>query len=94
MPNNLTFDVRVADNGRMVLPMAIRSAIGLKDGGKLVLTLDSDGIHLAPTRQGVEAAQALYRKYARGGRSTADFLRDRREEAIREERGAGDSGVA
>lgn len=72
-----TMDIRVSDNGRMVLPASVRKAMGLQGDTKVILTLEDDQVHLSPIGHGVSRAQALYRKHANAARTTDDFLGDR-----------------
>lgn len=74
-------DIRVAENGRMVLPASVRKALGLVGEAKLILTVEDDEVRLTPLRKGVSRARALYQQHARSQRSTDDFLEDRRSEA-------------
>lgn len=76
-----SIDVKVAGNGRMILPLSIRKAIGLNGEGKVILTLEDDQVRLSPIGHGVSRAQALYRDHASRARTTDDFLSDRRAEA-------------
>ena len=84
-----TIDVRVVDNGRLILPLAVRQAMGLRGEGRLILTLEGDEVRLTPVRHGVRRAQTLYRQHATAARTTDDFLADRAEEAAREEKETG-----
>ncbi len=74
-------DVRVGENGRMVLPLSVRRAMGLRGDTKVILTLEDDQVRLSPIGHGVSRAQALYRQHAKGERTTDDFLTERRIEA-------------
>ena len=76
-----TIDIKVASNGRMVLPAWVRKAMGLHGDAKVILTIEGDQVHLAPIGHGVSRAQALYREHARQSRTTDDFLSDRKAEA-------------
>ena len=89
-------DVRVAGNGRLILPLAVRQAMGLRGEGRLILTLEGDEVRLTPVRHGVRRAQALYRQHATAARTTDDVLADRAEEVAREEERlhSGDEGAA
>lgn len=78
-------DLNIAANGRMVLPKAVRQAMGLNGAAKVTLILDEDGVRLETPLQRLERAKALYRKTAKNPRTLDDFLRDRREEAQRED---------
>lgn len=82
---NQVLDVRVAQNGRMVLPKSVREALGISDGGAVVLSIGDDAVTLTSMRQSVRRAQDLYRRHASVDLSVGDFLRDRRDEAARED---------
>ena len=77
-----TIDVRVASNGRMVLPAAVRKALGLHGDTKVILTVEDDQVRLSPIGHGVSRAQALYREHAKHARTTDDFLEDRKKDAV------------
>ena len=77
-----TIDIRVASNGRMVLPAAVRKALGLHGDTKVILTLEDDQVRLSPIGHGVSRAQSLYREHARHARTTDDFLEDRKKEVV------------
>ena len=73
-----SMDIRVADNGRMVLPASVRKAMGLHGDTKAILTIEDDQVRLSPIGHGVSHAQALYREHAKHARTTDDFLGDRK----------------
>lgn len=83
-----SMDIRVAENGRIILPASVRKAMGLQGEAKLILTLDQDEIRLTPLRHGVSRARALYQQHAKAKRTTEDFLAERAAEADE------DSGIA
>ncbi|MDJ0276007.1 AbrB/MazE/SpoVT family DNA-binding domain-containing protein [Sphingomonas sp. 2R-10] len=76
-----TMDIKVASNGRMVLPASVRKAMGLHGDAKVILTVEDDQVRLSPIGHGVSRAQALYREHARQARTTEEFLNDRKAEA-------------
>ena len=76
-----TIDVRVATNGRMVLPRSVRNALGVTGAGVVVLSVDGDVVKLSSMRQSINRAQALYRARVTNDQSSADFLEERRIEA-------------
>lgn len=80
-----TIDLRVGANGRMVLPKALRQAMGLSGDTKVIATVDGDEVRLTPIHHGALRAQELYRQYAKNGRTVDDFLADRRAEADADE---------
>ena len=77
-----SIDVKVASNGRMILPASVRKAMGLHGDAKVILTVEDDQVRLSPIGHGVSRAQAIYREHAKQARTTDDFLSDRRAEAI------------
>ena len=87
---SLTMDIRVAENGRMILPQSVRKAMGLSGEAKVILTLENDQVRLTPIGHGVTRARALYREHVKAERTNEDFLAGRREEVAREENGGGE----
>lgn len=81
MPDD-TADLRMASNGRLVLPKAMREAMGLTGEAKVIATLEGDEVRLTPVRSRARRAQELYRRYAQTPRTVDDFLADRRAEAV------------
>jgi len=79
-----SIDVKVASNGRMILPASVRKAMGLHGDAKVILTVEDDQVRLSPIGHGVSRAQALYREHAKQARTTDDFLTDRKTEAATE----------
>lgn len=77
-----TIDVKVASNGRMILPASVRKAMGLHGDAKVILTVEDDQVRLSPIGHGVSRAQALYRENAKHARTIDDFLSDRKAEAV------------
>lgn len=77
-------DVRVASNGRMVLPRAVREALGVTGAGVVVLSVDGDEVKLSSITQSVKLAQALYRTHVSNDRSSDEFLEARRIEAAQD----------
>lgn len=76
-----SIDIKVATNGRMILPASVRKAMGLHGETKVILTIEDDQVRLSPIGHGVSRAQALYRQHAKQNRTTDDFLDDRKAEA-------------
>ena len=76
--------VKVARNGRLVLPAPYRRALGLTEGGDLVLTLRDGHLELEPPKLAVERAREAVRRYAARRDLAGELLRERREEAVDE----------
>lgn len=79
------FDVKVAHNGRLVLPKMVREALGMSDGGTVVFSLEDGEVKLTSLDQSIKRAQDLYRKHATGDFTVDDFIAERRAEAARED---------
>ena len=77
-------NVRLAPNGRMVLPKAARAALGVTGAGVVSLSVEGDEVKLTSLASNVKRAQALYREQVKNGTSSDDFLEERRREAARE----------
>jgi len=73
----------LAPNGRLVIPVAMRAALGLGAGGKLVARLVDDAIVLEPVGAAIARAQAMVARYVPADVSLADEL-------IAERRAAGE----
>jgi bifunctional DNA-binding transcriptional regulator/antitoxin component of YhaV-PrlF toxin-antitoxin module len=78
-------DIRIAKNGRMVLPRSARNALGVTGAGVVVLSIDGDDVKLSSMRQSIKRAQDLYRQHATNDLSVDDFLAERRAEAARDD---------
>ena len=78
-------DIRIAENGRMVLPRSARNALGVTGVGVVVLSIDGDNVKLTSMRQSIKRAQDLYRQHATNDLSVDDFLAERRAEAARDD---------
>jgi AbrB family looped-hinge helix DNA binding protein len=66
--------VRIGTNGRFVLPAHVRRALGVDDGGTLVVRLVEDEVRLMTPQAAVRRAQRAVRPYLQAGRSLADEL--------------------
>jgi AbrB family looped-hinge helix DNA binding protein len=80
-------EVRVAvnENGRLVIPAAFRSALGINPGDKVVLRIENDELRITTLRQRIAQAQRLVRKHVKPGVSLVDeLLAERRAEARKE----------
>lgn len=48
--------VKVASNGRMILPASVRKAMGVRGDVKVILTVEDDQARLSPIGHGVSRA--------------------------------------
>jgi AbrB family looped-hinge helix DNA binding protein len=55
-------NVRLGENGRVVIPAAFRRRLGLKPGDSLILRLDENGVRIESRRAAVRAAQRMIRE--------------------------------
>jgi len=69
--------VKIAANGRMVLPKAMRDAVGIEGETTLFLTVKDGQIHIATLAATVREAQELYRKTVKRPFTSDDFLATR-----------------
>jgi bifunctional DNA-binding transcriptional regulator/antitoxin component of YhaV-PrlF toxin-antitoxin module len=76
--------IKVGANGRMVLPKAMRTAMGLSDSGVIVASLVDGEIRMRTMAKNIADVQAYYREHVVIDGSTDDFLAERRREAILE----------
>ena len=72
------FDVKVAQNGRLVLPKSVREALGMADGGTVVFSVEGGEVKLTSIHQSIRHAQELYRQHAAHDLSVDDFIAERR----------------
>jgi AbrB family looped-hinge helix DNA binding protein len=75
--------------GRLVLPAAVRKALGLKAGSRLILEVEGQEVHLRTVDAAILRAQALLAPYRpKDGSLLSDQLvAERREEYRREQDG-------
>ncbi|HEV8633348.1 MAG TPA: AbrB/MazE/SpoVT family DNA-binding domain-containing protein [Chloroflexota bacterium] len=79
------YAVNVGARGRVVLPAPVRARLGLREGDRLVLTVEEDGtLHAVSLRDQVEAAKGLYGHLAGGASLVDELIAERRREAERE----------
>jgi AbrB family looped-hinge helix DNA binding protein len=78
-------DAKVNENGRILIPAAIREQMGLKPGDSVVLTLEDGVLHVESYRAIIRKMQQEMQQYKKPGVSvTVEFIAERREEARRE----------
>jgi AbrB family looped-hinge helix DNA binding protein len=78
-------EVTVGDRGRVVLPAAVRSALGFRAGTKLLVRVEDDGsLLLRPYRLVAETARGLFAGPVTDHSLVDDLQAERRAEAARE----------
>jgi AbrB family looped-hinge helix DNA binding protein len=77
---------RVSPSGRISLPAEFRKAVGLQQGGDVVVELEGDEIRIRSVHAVIARSQALARRLLGDGPegSVDAFLEERRREAARE----------
>jgi AbrB family looped-hinge helix DNA binding protein len=76
---------RLNENGRIVIPAAMRNALGLQAGDEVILIIEDGELRVTTSARRVERAQRLVRKHVPKGVSlAAELIADRRREAARE----------
>ena len=76
--------------GRLVLPVAVRKALGLQAGSRLILEVEGEAVHLRTVDTAIRRAQALLAPYRpKDGSLVSDqLIAERRAEYRREQDGA------
>ena len=77
--------VRIGQNGRLVLPAAIRRQAGLKVGDEVTMHVENGEVRLMAVRQAIKRAQEVCKEYLPKGKSMmGELIAERRREASRE----------
>jgi AbrB family looped-hinge helix DNA binding protein len=77
--------LRVNENGRVVIPVSFRKALGINIGDELVLRIENDELRITTLKRRLERAQRLVRQHVKAGTSLVDELIAERREASRHE---------
>ncbi len=77
--------VKLNENGRIVIPAAMREALQVKPGDELLLHVEDGELHVTTRMQRIRRAQELVRRYVPEGVSLADELIAERREAAKGE---------
>jgi AbrB family looped-hinge helix DNA binding protein len=81
----LTAKAVVGDKGRIVIPAAIREAMGFEAGEEVDMYIENHELHLSTRWNRLKRAQERAKKFYEPGRSIVDeFLAERRAEALAE----------
>jgi AbrB family looped-hinge helix DNA binding protein len=75
----------MGEKGRLVIPAALREAMGLADGDVLDMRVVDGELRIATMRERLRQAQERARKYVPAGVSLADELSAERREAAKHE---------
>ena len=79
------YEIPTQENGRVVLPVSLRKALGLEKGDKVLVEAEGDQVTLTTARLRRKRAQEIARRYAQAGVSVVEeFLQEKRAEALSE----------
>ena len=79
--------IPVAENGRMNLPADVRRRMGLNGAGRITIEEYEDRIEIRSFEQRMKRVAEIMKPYLGGPSMVDELIRERREEAAREERG-------
>ncbi len=69
--------VRIAANGRMVLPKSMRDAVGIQGETEIVLTMEDGQIRISTVADRVRKARDIFRRSVKRDFGSDDFLSTR-----------------
>jgi len=76
---------RLNENGRLVIPVSFRRAVGINPRDEVVLRIEDDELRITTLKLRIARAQRLVRKYVKPGTSLVDeLIAERREEDRKE----------
>jgi AbrB family looped-hinge helix DNA binding protein len=75
--------MRVNENGRVVIPVSFRQALGINPGDEVILRIVDDELRITTWRGRLQRAQRLVRKHVKPSTSLVDELIAERHEAAR-----------
>jgi bifunctional DNA-binding transcriptional regulator/antitoxin component of YhaV-PrlF toxin-antitoxin module len=77
--------VKVAPDGRVVIPAAFRRRLGVENGGDVQLSWDGNGLRVRSQKAVIREVQEIVARYNKDGRSLVDeLIAERRAEAEKE----------
>lgn len=76
---------RINENGRVVIPVSFRKALGIHAGDEVVLRLEDGELRITTLKHRIERAQRLVQQHVKRGASLSDELIADRREASRNE---------
>ncbi|HUD74319.1 MAG TPA: AbrB/MazE/SpoVT family DNA-binding domain-containing protein [Terracidiphilus sp.] len=77
--------IRIGEKGRIIIPAAMRQALGMVEGEMIDLVVDDGELRMATRRERLRRAQEWARKVIQPGVSLADELNAERREAAKYE---------
>jgi AbrB family looped-hinge helix DNA binding protein len=81
------FHTKLGEGRRVAIPAEVCQKLGLNPGDPLAIEIHDGGLHLIPYDQVIRDIQRAFAPYKKPGVSVVDeLIRERREEAARENR--------
>ena len=81
------FHTKLGEGRRVAIPAHVCQKLGIHPGDPLAIEIHDDGLHLIPYAQVIRDVQKAFAPYKKHGVSVVDeLIRERREEATRENR--------
>lgn len=79
------YHAKLNDEGRLVIPAALRKKLGFKPGQEMLLQIDQDGLRVYTQESSVRRLQDWVAKHVAPGRSLVDdLIAERRAEASKD----------
>jgi bifunctional DNA-binding transcriptional regulator/antitoxin component of YhaV-PrlF toxin-antitoxin module len=74
---NQRFDVKIAADGRMLLPAAVRAALGINGATHVILVLEEGRARIEPIATRIATARELFARHFPASYTVDTFLADR-----------------
>lgn len=79
------YEIALQENGRIVLPIDLRRALGVEQGGRLIVQTDGDRIGIATAeRSRARAKDRMQPLFSRRGSVVDELIAERHAEVVRE----------
>jgi len=76
---------RISEKGRLVIPAALREALGIKVGDEVSLRIEDNELRISTLKNRIERAQRHLQRFAKPGRLMSEELSAERREAAKHE---------
>lgn len=79
------YKVRIGENGRVLIPAALRSQLHFEPGDELIMRIEDEELRLISMKNAIKKAQALVSKYVPRHRSLVAALKTARKAEAKNE---------